>query len=58
MRFIVFNETILGVVDLSADFTEVQNGLEVLRHVFEDKMFLAVISTADGTDIEFLLVEV
>lgn len=58
MRFNVLNETMLGIVDLSADFTEVQNGFEVLRHVFEDKIFLAVISTADGTDIEFLLVEV
>lgn len=58
MRFNVFNETILGVVNLSADFAEVQNGLEVLRHVFEDEIFLAVISIADGTDIELLLVEV
>lgn len=54
MSLHVLGETSFGGVQLAAHLAEVQNGFEMLRHVFHYEVLVPVISFADGT-VENLL---
>lgn len=56
VRLDVLNESVLGVVYFPADFAQVQDAREVLRHVFHDEVLLGVLLTAHWAREQLFLV--
>lgn len=58
MDFYVLDETVLGVVYLSAHLANVDDCLKVLRDVFYDQMLLAIAPAADWARVSLLAVHI